>query len=40
MKKTLFMAISLLMLMTMSAAAIEIDMSYTGEIDSYTGQPL
>ena len=40
MKKTLFMAISLLMLMTMSAAAIEIDMNYTGEIDSYTGQPL
>lgn len=40
MKKTVFMAISLLMLLTVSAAAIEIDMSYTGEIDSYTGQPL
>ena len=40
MKKTIFMAISLFVLLTVSAAAIEIDMNYTGEIDSYTGQPL
>lgn len=39
MKKTLLLTISLLALLTTSAMAVEIDMDYSGVVDSYTGLP-
>ena len=40
MKRTLLLTITLLALLTVSAFAYEIDMNYTGAIDSFTGQPI
>lgn len=40
MKRTLLLTITLLALLTVSALAYEVDMSYTGTIDSFTGQPI
>ena len=40
MKRTLLLTMTMLMLLTVSALAYEIDMSYTGAIDIFNGQPI
>ena len=40
MKKVILIVLMLLVLLPVSAAAVDIDMNYTGLLDSYTGLPV